>query len=110
MSPARLPNFLPLNEARRTKQELLATLTPFQVLVLDTAFNGGQVFGTRTGTRACVTPKGSKNPNVVEGGMVEVRLLVHNGWLRFASGPDGDSSGWFWLTDASKRLWEVLGR
>ncbi len=117
MNPARLPRFLRLNDARQRKSELFATLTSAQVELLDCVAHSGHVFGGPTSPRVVVETPSPRQPGrrpppvsrVVENGMVDVNLLVRLGWLRFA--PQlGGPSGYFWLTDAATRLWEVLGR
>jgi hypothetical protein len=108
---AALPKFLKLNDARQRKNDLFASLTPFEITVLDTITHGGSVFGGPQCPRIVVSPKhgNTKGQYTVEGGMTEINSLVRAGWLRFAN-LTGDESGWFWLTDNAKRLWDVLGR
>lgn len=110
----RPPQMLRLNDLRRNKRarafELLGTLTPFQTELLDTLQHGGTVFGGTNSDIAVVSlPRDKGEGRCVEGGMKDVNLLVRHGWLRFAK-MTGEGSGWFWMTDASERLWNVLGR
>lgn len=109
MTPATLPRFLRLNDARATKQALFASLSPFQIEILDTAAHPhGHVFGGK-GCPALVISKG-KDDRVVENGMPDVHTLVRTGWLRFAPQVGVGKDGYFWLTDSAERLWKVLGR
>ncbi len=105
----RMPEFLKLNDARKYKNEYLASLTEAQVEILDTAAHG-RVYGSAPGTSPTdaiiLTRKGVEK--VVEGGQAVLDRLVRMGWLRFASMPS--KGGYFWHTQGTERLWEVLGR
>ena len=114
--PAALPSpprILRLNDLRRNKRELanrlLASLTPEQLRLVDTVAHGGTVFGGSNSPRIVVSKTRKDEGDVVENGMADVNALVRNGWLRFAK-MTGEGSGWFWMTEASERLWGVLGR
>ncbi len=116
MSPARLPGpreTLRVNDLRRNKhayaKELLASLSPSQLKIMDTVAHGGTVYGGNNCPRIVVSPNRKDEGEVIEGGMTDVSALVHNGWLRFAE-MVSSGSGWFWMTDASQRLWRELGR
>jgi hypothetical protein len=117
----RLPPQIRLNDARKRKFELLASLTPLQVEMLDAASGGGNVFGARPGRASngvvLITYRSIKvSPRkrvhqyrLVEDGQRVVNAMVAAGWLRFAPTPvEGD--GYFWLTDSASRVWDVLGR
>lgn len=111
-----LPNgqrILRLNDLRRNHRalanELLASLTPSQLHLVDTVAHGGTVFGGPDSPRIVVCRTRKDDGDVIEDGMTDVNALVRHGWLRFAR-MTGEGSGWFWLTDATERLWGVLGR
>ncbi len=120
---------LRLNDARKRKYELLASLTPFEVELIDIASSsGGHVFGHRPGKRDPDTASAGRvaltyparqvsvrkrvhDERVVDDGQVTVDGLVRAGWLRFAPQPSEQSdTGYFWQTDDAKRVWELLGR
>lgn len=109
----RLPSFLKLVDARRNKDALFASLTPFEVEVLDIVAKGGRVFGDRPGlvtNGVVVLTIGRQEPKTVEGGQSSLSALARNGWLRFAPSPMNPNLGYFWLTDSAERVWRVLGR
>jgi hypothetical protein len=125
-----LPVLLRINDARKRKFELFASLTPFEVNVLDvaSAVRGSHVFGHRPGKRdshdasrgriVLIYPgrkvsarKVAHDEQTIDDGQRVLDRLVRAGWLRFAPVPSSSSdTGYFWLTDASARLWELLGR
>ena len=111
--PTRLPAFLKINDARRQKKELLASLSPFEVELLDVASkSAGYVQGNPKGDhgRISVTPPGRKAEcRVIEDGQRILDKLVQTGWLRFAP-QCGGPSGYYFPTDSARRLWDVLGR
>ena len=100
---------LRLNDARKRKYELLASLTPFEVELLDIArSSGGHVFGHRPGKRDPDTASAGRialtyparqvsvrkrvhDERVVDDGQAAVDGLVRAGWLRFAPQPGADS-------------------
>ena len=113
MASTTLPAFLPLNQARQTKSELFAGLNPFEVTVLDTIAHGGSIFGGTTSKNVVMTYTLTKRNargryEIVEKGDA-VRTLVRQGWLRFAP-MIGETSGYYFQTEACIRLWSVLGR
>ena len=130
--PVTLPNFLRINDARRRKFELLASLTPLEIDLLDVAAagtrGGAHVFGYQPGkhdpheesrgrilitypSRRVSARKSVNDERLLEDGQPVLDRLVRAGWLRFAPAIGTLSSmGYFWLTDASQRLWELLDR
>lgn len=118
-----------LNDARKRKFELLASLKPFEIELLDIASSpGGHIFGFRPAKRdpdemsrgriALTYParqvsvrKKVHDERVVDDGQTTVDGLVRTGWLRFAPMPHHESNtGYFWLTDDAHRVWALLDR
>ncbi len=118
-----------LNDVRKHKFELLASLSPFEIELVDIASSsGGHVFGHRPGKRD--VDRGSRgrivltypgrqvsarkrvhDERVVPDGQPVVDELVRTGWLRFAPVPSQTSDlGYFWLTGDAERVWNELRR
>lgn len=110
-----LPGMLKLNDARKYKNEMFASLSALEVEILDTVTKSGMCFGSRPGSAktesAVLTAPGHKSTKVLEGGQATLNAMVRAGWLRFAPMPTTtEGSGYFWATASSERLWQVLGR
>lgn len=113
--PATLSPHLSVNEIRRQKNELFATLDATEVEILDSVVGSGSCFGTDPKKKAqnnriqLTRPRSS--PKIIEDGQPILNRLVRRGWLRFAPGPSENGRlGLFWATDAAERIWRELGR
>ena len=110
-TPYRLAPNLPMNEVWRHAPEMLATLSPREVELLDWLYSNGTIFG------------GKKSPNIMLGrgegkkfvnagpfpdGDV-MRRLARAGWVRLATGAEPDY-GNFWLTDAGQKVLRAKNR
>ncbi len=119
--PARLPSYLPINDARRRKVELLDSLSEFDVEVIDfIASRNGRVFGgageniamvkTSRATRRSIRMKEEDRDTIVLPRAAEVRRLERAGWLRSSGSPMGPESGYYHLTESAEKVWGALGR
>ena len=119
--PARLPSYLPINDARRQKAQLLASLSEFDIEVIDfIASRSGRVFGgtgenivmtvTSRASRYSVRAKEEKRDSVVLPRAAEVRRLERAGWLRSSGSPMGPEHGYYHLTESAEKVWGALGR
>lgn len=105
-----LPRFIPINLVRQTKDAIFATLSPKHVEILDLIAKGGSVYGSPKGGNfvlLVLRGKVEEKSEVIE--TSEVVELHKAGWLRYAKMPMADS-GYFWLTPAAERVWDVLKR
>ena len=109
-----LPSPLKLNDARKYKKELFASLSPVEVEILDAvAVTGGRCMGNRPGAasgRVMLDKPGAKKSEMLENGQAVVNAMTRAGWLRFAESAGVKDFGYYWMTDSAKRLWEVLDR
>lgn len=107
-----LPCNLKLNDARKRKNDLFASLDALEIEVLDVlARTGGSCVGKKPGTPSSgkvVLNTRSQEPKNVD--QKTVNAMVREGWLRFVPAVEFETSGFFWMTDAAQRVWEVLGR
>lgn len=111
----RLPTDLKLNDARQNKNEFFASLTAFEVELLDAAASGF-VFACTVGLsktdKVFLERKGERK--IVADGQKTVDRLVQMGWLWFAgdvtNGNSPTGSGHFWHTPTAERVWRELGR
>jgi|SRR5271155_2955415 len=130
--PATLPaargDYLRMKDARKHTDDYFASLEPLEYEILDTVFRGGMVFGHQPGRRdpdeesrgrIVLAFPGKRvgrrtvrqEDRVISGGQRVLDRLTRAGWLRFAGAPAmKEASGYFWLTDDAKRLFELPDR
>lgn len=119
--PKRLPIFLPINDARRDKEKLFASLSGFDVELLDRLASGRfTVFGgdgenivitkKSRAARYSVRAREEDESRIVLPRGEEARALERAGWLRYSPGPLRREDGFYHLTESAEKIWGALGR
>lgn len=109
----KLAHFEKLNDIRKNKAALFASLNELEVEILDKVASGGACFGSpKAGSRAVLDAPGrrEKDSKVLAGGGTVMMAMIRSGWLRYAESAVVKGSGYFWMTDSAERVWRELGR
>lgn len=109
----KLAHFEKLNDIRKNKAALFASLTAEQVEILDKVASGGSCFGAEPGKgdgRVVLDAPGRKDKDSKFVDQKVVNSMLRAGWLRFAEAASVKGSGYFWMTDSAERVWRELGR
>lgn len=98
-----------LNDIRKNKAALFASLSELEVEILDKVAAGGSCFGDKETTAVVLSTSNRHNSRVLENSRI-VGAMVRAGWLRFVESPVVKGSGHFWMTSSAERVWKELGR
>ena len=104
-----LSHFTKLNDIRKNKKALFASLSAVEVEVLDKVAAGGACFGGFKG-RVVLDAPGRRETDSKTLDSATAVAMVRAGWLRFVPSPVAKGSGYFWMTTEAERVWREMGR